>query len=147
MLAEGRKTNRVQKGGRPEKRVPTVPISDLRTEKPLTLAELGLDKRAAAQTRKLAKYAPAEFETRLKAKLEKGELSRTSTLEDPPLKKEPTTSRHLMALLKDFQQHPASYDARVFAGDEKLLALYQQVRERLLSFVQALDVEAISNAM
>jgi hypothetical protein len=88
MIAEGRRTKRIQIG-RPKKRVQKVPISESANsanEKRMTLTELGLDKRAAAQARKLAKYTPNDFETRLKKKLDKLELSRTSTLEDPKQK-------------------------------------------------------------
>jgi hypothetical protein len=105
----------------------------------MTLAELGLDKRAAAQARKLAKYTPNEFETRLKKKLDKLELSRTSTLEDSKPKKEPEASRHFFGLLKDFQEHPDDYDAESFAGDQKLVALYQRIRGKFVDFINAFD--------
>jgi hypothetical protein len=144
MLAEGRKANRIQKSGRPGKRVQNVPISDSTPSKPLTLAALGLDKRGAAQARKLAKYAPDDFEARLKGKLEKLELSRTSTLEDARPKTEPAPARHFMTLLKDFEAHPDRYDARAFAGDQTLVEVYQRVAEKFMRFLQALEVEALS---
>ena len=127
---------------RPEKRVQKVPISESTNsadEKRMTLAELGLDKRAAAQARKLAKYTPNEFETRLKKKMDKLELSRTSTLEDSKPKKEPEASRHFFGLLKDFQEHPDDYDAESFAGDQKLVALYQRIRGKFVDFINAFD--------
>jgi hypothetical protein len=49
-----------------------------------------------------------------------------------------------MALLKDFSEHPDNYDVESFAGDDKLVALYQPVRGRFLSFLKAFDVKSMS---
>jgi hypothetical protein len=92
----------------------------------------------------LARFPEPEFESRLKTKLKKLELSRTTTLEDPPPKKEPDASRYFLALLQDFQKAPDTYIAREFAKNEKLVALYQLVGERFGNFLAAFDVESIS---
>jgi hypothetical protein len=112
MLAEGRETKRIQKRGRPEKRVQKVPFSEPRAEEPMTLAKLGLDKRAAAQARKLAKYTPDDFEARLKGKLE---LSRTSTLEDPkPKENKPVTRKDCIRALSKLVKLLAECDDNSF---------------------------------
>jgi hypothetical protein len=148
MLADGQKTRLVQKRGRPEKKVQSVPLSDSRTEQPLTLTALGLDKRAANQARKLAKFPEPEFESRLQERLDRLELSRTSTLEDPPPpKKEPETSRHFVRLLEDFQKAPGKYDPQVFAQNKKLIGLYQGVGDPLRKFLDSLELEILSEGI
>jgi len=154
MIAEGRRTKRIQTG-RPKKRVRKVPISestDSTDEKPMTLAELGLDKRAAAQARKLAKYTPDEFETRLKGKLEKLELSRTSTLEDPkPKEFKPATRQDcvkaLFKLIEVLDNSGAeSFDTTFLESQKVDFAKYQVVRDKLTTLVVSVDAFAKGQA-
>jgi hypothetical protein len=148
MMPASRAAGTLQKHGRPEKRVQPSPFSDSaekpRTEKPKTLTQLGLNKTQAAQARKLAKFLEPEFESRLRGKLEKLELSRTATLEDPPLKKAPDHARFLLALLTDFEKSSGAYVAREFAQNDKLRELYRIAGQQFLTFLQSLDVEMIS---
>ncbi len=62
----------------------------------------------------------------------------------PLLRPQPAPSRHFLALLKDFRDHSDNYDARAFAGDEKLVELYQKVGTQFHSFLQSFEVEAES---
>jgi hypothetical protein len=145
MIEEGRKATRIQKRGRPDKKVQNVPISDSVPDKLLTLSDLGLDKREAAQARKLAKYTPNEFEARLKKKLDKLELSRTSTLEDPkPKEFKPATSEDCIKALFKLIEVLANSDAESFdtsfLESQKLdLGKYQAVRGKLSRLVVTVD--------
>jgi hypothetical protein len=140
MMPASRAAGKLQKHGRPEKKDSQNPFSDS-TEKPKTLGELGIGKSQASQARKLAKLPEPEFESRLKEKLDRLELSRTSTLQDPPARKYPEVTRFLAALLRDIEKVPDNYDSQLFVRDEKLLRLYSVVRQQFLTFVDAFELE------
>ena len=57
-------------------------------------------------------------------------------------KKDPNFSRHFLALLNDLRNNPDSYDVESFAGNQKLVALYQEVRGRFADFIKAFDATA-----
>jgi hypothetical protein len=140
MMPASRETNQLRKRGGLQK-VRSGPFPESVTEKPSTLDELGIGKREADQARRLARFSVAEFETRLQAKLEKGELSRTATLEDPKPKKEAEVTRAFRMLLEDFRKTPANYDPQRFVRDEKLLECYRAVGEEFRRFFDAFEVE------
>jgi hypothetical protein len=140
MMPTSRAAGKLQKHGRPQKKDPENSFSDS-AERPKTLAELGVGKTKATQARKLARLPEPVFESRLKEKLDRLELSRSATLQDPPQRKEPEDARYFLALLADFEKAPENYRVQSFAGNEKLVALYQAVQEPLRRFLDAFEVE------
>jgi hypothetical protein len=145
MMPENRKAKKLQKRGRPGKRVQNVPFSDSITEKPRTFAELGINKRVAAQARQLAKFQPDDFEARLNAKLKEGTLSRTSTLADPkPKEAKSVTSREcLKTLFKLINVLARSVDDpcdETFPSSQKRdIEQYRAIRPKFIKFINCVD--------
>jgi hypothetical protein len=141
MMPASRAAGKLQKHGRPEKKDSQNSFSDS-VQKPKTLAQLNISKNQATQARKLAKFSEPEFESRLKEKLDRLELSRTSTLQDATPKKDPEAARYFRALLKDIEKVPGNYNPEQFSADPCLLKLYFVVRERFLNFIDMYELAA-----
>jgi hypothetical protein len=141
MMSASRAAGKPQKKGRPEKRDRNRPFSD--PGKPKTLAQLGIDKHQATQARKLAKFPEPEFESRLNEKLEKHELSRTSTLEDPKQRDpKPATRQDCVKALSKLVEVLAdcgdeSFDAAFLQSQKLDLDKYRAVWPKLMALMKA----------
>jgi hypothetical protein len=80
----------------------------------------GLDKNTLRQSDKLAKIEEDEyFEQKLIQKLKAGELTKYSTLEDPPAPKEPPKFGLFFRLLKEVSADPISYAEGKYAKENE----------------------------
>jgi hypothetical protein len=116
--------------------VPQVPPE----KRPLTLAEIGIDKPKAKRLRRWTGISSQELELRIEKKRGEGKLTKTAVLTDPGVpKKEPKSFQAFLVFLKDLAKHPQNYDPKVIAADSELVTIYAQERAGLLALIEELD--------